>query len=254
MRPLRLASLVVLALAGSPSPAFPQSAASAPLQIVITGDSTVSNYDLKGRDRGWGMFVEERFKPGTVVVTNLAAPGRSTKTFVSEKRWAKALAAKPSYVFIQFGHNDSHDPRNREATDFASDYKERLRRFIDESRAIGAVPILVSPMVRRQFDARGKVVDAPPPSRPLSAYANAMKEVALEKKAAFIDLHASSRVLVEKMGPEGSAAFANKKGDATHFNEKGARAMADLVFDGLPSADPKLASLMLPGAGRSSKK
>lgn len=254
MRLLALCCLIQFTPCVLPGPAHAQPIPAEVLQIVITGDSTVSNYDLKGRDRGWGMFVEERFKPGTVVVTNLAAPGRSTKTFVSEKRWAKALAAKPSYVFIQFGHNDSHDPQNREATDYATDYKERLRRFIDESRAIGAVPILVTPMVRRQFDAQGKVVDAPPPSRPLSAYANAMKEVALEKKAAFIDLHDSSRVLVEKMGPEGSAAFANKKGDATHFNEKGARAMADLIFEGLSAADAKLASLMLPAAGRSSKK
>lgn len=244
MKLFPLAALVLLALTAPPLPVFPQAAAPAPLQIVITGDSTVSNYDLKKPDRGWGMFVEVQFKPGTVAVANLATPGRSTKTFIREKRWAKALAAKPNYIFIQFGHNDSHDPKNRESTDFATDYKENLRRFIDEARAINATPILVTPMVRRQFDAQGKIVDAAPPSRPLSAYANAMKEVAAEKQVAVIDLHSSSKALAETLGPEKSAAFANQKGDITHFNEKGARAMVALVIEGLPAADPKLAAFM----------
>ena len=71
-----------------------------------------------------------------------------------------------------------------------------------------------------------------------------MKEVAQEKKAAVIDLHASSKALVEKLGPDGSAEMANKKGDATHFNEKGARAMADLILKDLPAAEPKLAEYL----------
>ena len=67
-----------------------------------------------------------------------------------------------------------------------------------------------------------------------------MKEVGAEKKVPVIDLHASSKKLVERLGPAKSAAMANKKGDVTHFNEKGARAMADLVMKELPTAEPKL--------------
>jgi len=59
-----------------------------------------------------------------------------------------------------------------------------------------------------------------------------------------IDLHASSAALVEKLGPAASADLANKPGDRTHFNEKGARAMAGLVLQALPAADPKLAALL----------
>jgi lysophospholipase L1-like esterase len=67
-----------------------------------------------------------------------------------------------------------------------------------------------------------------------------MKEVGAEKKVPVIDLHASSKKLFEKLGPEKSAELANKEGDSTHFNEKGARAMAELVMKELPVAEPKL--------------
>jgi lysophospholipase L1-like esterase len=212
--------------------------ASAPIRIVIIGDSTVCNYPATVPERGWGQFIEERFNIGTVKVINLAASGRSTKSFMKEGRWKKALDEKPNYVLIQFGHNDTHGPDKTEATDAATDYKVNLRRYVDESRAIGATPILVTPMVRRLFDANGKLKGE------LQRYADAMKEVGTERKVAVIDLHASSQALVEKLGPDASAEFANKKGDRTHFNEKGARAMADLVVKELPTAEPKLNSLL----------
>ena len=123
-------------------------------------------YPAAEPDRGWGQFIEEQFRG--VKVINLAAAGRSTKTFIKEGRWKKALEEKPDYVLIQFGHNDSHGPEKPESTDAATDYKEYLRRYIDESRAIGATPILVTPMVRRTFDADGKLQDdasAPTPMR-----------------------------------------------------------------------------------------
>lgn len=209
-----------------------------PLRIVIIGDSTVCEYPITRPDRGWGMFIKECFKEGTVEVTNLAAAGRSTKTFIQEGRWKKALEEKPDYVLIQFGHNDSHGPGKPESTNAATDYRDYLRRYIDESRAIGATAILVTPMVRRTFDAEGKITSN------LIPYVNAMKEIGREKNVSVVDLHASSLALVEKLGPEASKAMANKKGDATHFNEKGARAMADLVVKQLPTAEPKLQAYM----------
>ena len=213
----------------------------APLRIVIIGDSTVCDYPATHANRGWGQFIEERFKDGEGKVINLAASGRSTKTFIKEGRWKRALEEKPDYVLIQFGHNDSHAPENPEATDAATTYRENLRRYIDDARSINATPILVTPMVRRTFDAEGKIADTlPAAGGNLKAYADAMKDVGREKKVAVIDLYTSSKELVEKLGPEASAGMANKKGDATHFNEKGARAMAALVMKGLPAAEPKL--------------
>jgi lysophospholipase L1-like esterase len=221
------------AFAQTPATASPTThAALRPLRLVIIGDSTVCEYPQTRPERGWGQFIQERFENVTVI--NLAASGRSTKTFIQEGRWKKALEAKPDYVLIQFGHNDSHGPARPESTDANTVYKEYLGRYVDDSRAIGATPVLVTPMVRRTFDAAGKLSDS------LAPYAEAMKDVAKEKKVAVIDLHASSRVLVEKLGPDASAEMANKKGDFTHFNEKGARAMADLILNDLPAAEPKL--------------
>jgi len=234
-------STQAFAQVSSAAPLPTAGAAQSPLRIVIIGDSTVCDYPATRTTRGWGQFIEERFKEGAVKVINLAAAGRSTKTFIQEGRWQKAFEQKPDYVLIQFGHNDSHAPEKPEATDAATDYKDYLRRYIDESRAIGATPILVTPMVRRTFDAQGKITEGQPPSnRSLASYANAMKDVGGEKKVAVIDLHASSQALADKLGPEASAKMADKPGDVTHFNEKGARAMADLVMEGLPAAEPKL--------------
>lgn len=217
-----------------PAVARADEAPQAPVRLVIIGDSTVSEYPESRPDRGWGHFIQERFKEGTVRVINLAKPGRSTKTFIGEGLWAKALAEKPNYVLIQFGHNDSHDPKNPESTDAATTYREYLRRYINESRAAGATPILVTPMVRRVFDEAGKITGN------LEPYAEAMKAVGQEKQVAVIDLYTSSKALAETLGPKASAEFANKAGDVTHFNEKGARAMADLVMKELPAAEPRL--------------
>ena len=210
-----------------------RAADTAPLRIVLCGDSTMCEYPIERPDRGWGMFVQAWFDD-SVKVTNLAKGGRSTKTFIKEGLWKKSLDLKPDFIFIQFGHNDSHPSTKPEATDAATDYKENLRRYIDEARAINAKPILITPMVRRIFGADGKLANE------LQRYADAMKEVAAEKKAPLIDLHTMSKALVEPLGSQGSADMANKAGDLTHFGVKGAKAMADLVLKELPSAAPEL--------------
>ena len=241
---LQICSIAVgLASCVSMAIAEPTTSPSASVKIVLVGDSTVCNYALAKPDRGWGMFIEERFKPGTVQVVNLAAAGRSTKTFIEEGRWRKALDEKPQFVLIQFGHNDSHDPKNHESTDAGTDYQANLRRYIDDARAIGATSILVTPMVRRDFGADGKIKEGQAVGN-LRAYADAMKEIGNEKKTPTVDLYTSSKALAEKIGPEAAAKMANKKGDITHFNETGARAMADLVMKELPTVAPSLGELV----------
>lgn len=230
-----IAALLAAALSGQAQSAPKEETK---IRIVIIGDSTVCEYPAARPERGWGQFIEERFKAVSVQVINLAVSGRSTKTFIKEGRWSKALEQKADYVFIQFGHNDSHGAGRPESTDAATTYQEFLRRYIDESRAIGANPVLVTPMVRRTFGKDARLKDA------LEPYAAAMKRVGAERKVPVIDLHASSKQLVEKLGPVASAQMANKEGDATHFNEKGARAMADLVMKDLPSATPKIKPLL----------
>ena len=213
------------------------------VKIVIIGDSTVCDYPADSPNRGWGQFIGEYFRD-SVKVVNLAASGRSTKTFIAEGRWAKALAEKPQFVLIQFGHNDSHPEEKPEATDAATDYREYLRRYVTDSRGIGATPVFVTPMYRRVFAPDGKLNDS------LEPYADAMKAVAAELKVPVVDLHEMSGALYLKLGPEKCLELANKPGDATHFGEKGARAMAELVMSKLPGAVPELQPLLkMPNPG-----
>ena len=212
-----------------------KSADAVKLTIIIIGDSTVCNYPAEHACRGWGQFIAEHFKDG-VRVANHAASGRSTKTFIAEGRWKRALAEKPDFVLIQFGHNDSHGAGKPEATDAATDYRDFLRRYVDESRAAKATPIFITPMHRRNFDADGKLKDI------LQPYADAMKAVAAEKKVPLIDLHTSSGALFSKLGKDHCPELANAPTDFTHFNEKGARAMSALVMKELPATDPRLAA------------
>jgi lysophospholipase L1-like esterase len=216
----------------------PKAISESGIRLAIIGDSTVCEYPSQSPVRGWGHYIQDYFKD-SVQVINLAASGRSTKTFIAEGRWQKTLALKPKFILIQFGHNDSHDPSHPEAADAATTYKDFLRRYIDDARAAGATPILVTPMCRRTFDA-GKLQDG------LLRYADAMKEIALEKKVALIDLHASSRAYFEQLGETASLETANKAGDQTHFNEKGAKAMAGLVMKELPAAAPELKDQLRP--------
>ncbi|MBI5799729.1 MAG: hypothetical protein HZA92_03245 [Verrucomicrobia bacterium] len=213
-------------------------AVESPLRIAILGDSTVCDYPADKPERGWGMCVEQQFPTGAVKVFNFARSGRSTKTFLKEGLWAKAKAAQPDVVLIQFGHNDSHAKDKPESTDAGTDFRDNLRLYVAESRALGATPILVTPMHRRTFNADGTLRDN------LKPYAESMKAVAAELKVALIDLHAASGELFAKLGEKSNEQFANKPGDATHFNERGARAMAELVMRELPKAEPRLGKLV----------
>jgi hypothetical protein len=92
-------------------------------------------------------------------------------------------------------------------------------------------------MHRRTFTPDGRLNDN------LKPYAEAMKAVTTETKVAVIDLHAKSGMLFEKLGDAGSAEFANWADDHTHFNAKGAKAMAELVMQELPVTEPALKPL-----------
>lgn len=207
-------------------------------RIVILGDSTVSNYPQRSKLRGWGQMIGEGFIDGVTVV-NLAVSGRSTKTFIAEGRLEKALREKADFALIQFGHNDSHQKGNPESTDARTDYKDYLRTYADALRKSGTEPIFITPMHRRIFR-DGKLTSE------LKPYADAMAEVAREKGVPLVDLHAASGALFESLGDAGSTDLNVSPTDRTHFSEKGARAMARLVLEGLKQVRPELARLIRP--------
>jgi lysophospholipase L1-like esterase len=96
------------------------------------------------------------------------------------------------YVLIQFGHNDQPGKPGR-STDLRTEYPDNLRRYVREARATGAVPVLVTPLTRRQFR-NGSLQDD------LAAWADAVRRVAAELRVPLVDLHARSVAAVQAMG------------------------------------------------------
>lgn len=207
------------------------------IRVVVIGDSTVASYPNPPKDRpdltGWGQVLGEFFD-SDIQVLNHAKSGRSSKSFQKEGLWKKALADKPDYVLVQFGHNDCPGKGDR-YTDPKTDFRDYLRTYIDDARNIGAMPILVTPMTRRRFR-NGKIQSI------LRPYADAMIAVGKEKQTPVIDLHKSSVKMFNKLGDAGSADLSPSTTDRTHFSRKGALAIATLVIQQLPQADPQLAS------------
>jgi sialidase-1 len=221
--------------------AFPTLAVERPIKIAMIGDSTMASYAKPPEDRptltGWGQVFGVFFND-KVTVLNHAQSGRSSKSFLREGRWEPVLREKPDFVFIQFGHNDQPGKGDR-TTDPNGDFQDNLRKYIDESLAAGAQPVLVTPVARRIFDQQGKATTT------LSPYADAMQKVAAEKKVPLVDLHAASFELFNKLGDAASADLSASARDRTHFSDKGARAVAKLVADQLPKHVPALRGYLL---------
>src|SRR5271168_63518 len=144
-------------------------AAQKPIKIVLVGDSTVND------EGGWGEYFRKSFGP-PVEVLNLAKNGRSSKSFRDEGLWAPALDAKPDFILIQFGHNDEPGKGPERETDPTTTYRANMERYIDEARAVGAKPILVTSIVRRNFDAAGEIK-----SDHLVGYVAEVRRLAVEK-------------------------------------------------------------------------
>ena len=99
------------------------------------------------------------------------------------------------YLFIQFGHNDQKE--RGEGVGAFTTYKQSLKHFVAEARERGAIPVLVTPMNRRTFDADGKVTNS------LGDYPEAVRQVAREENVPLIDLNAMSKPFYEALGPGG---------------------------------------------------
>ncbi len=205
----------------------------AAIDIVLIGDSTVTDAS------GWGKALAERFGDA-VTVHNLAVGGRSARSWYDEGRLPAALALKPDFVFIQFGHNGQPGKGPERETDPATTYRDFLRHYVTAFRDVGARPILISSVTRRTFDDRGHIESS------LTPWAEAAGVVAAQMKVPFIDLHTTSIALHNEMGVEASMRFNPEEGDRTHFNEVGAAAMADLIVADLRTAAPELAVYLRP--------
>lgn len=220
--------------------------------IWLCGDSTMAIKDTKVYpETGWGMPFVHFWQP-SVSVRNLAKNGRSTKTFRSELLWKQVVdsAKKGDYVFIQFGHNDeAKDKVERYAP--PDSFVTNLKTFVLEAKAIGAIPVLITPVSRRKFDQQGNALPTHAEYSPL------VKRVATETGVMLIDLDEKSRELYQQFGPDYSKwlflqlqkgehpNYPDGKVDNTHFSELGARLIAQIVLKDIQTNIPDLANLII---------
>jgi lysophospholipase L1-like esterase len=194
--------------------------------VVIVGDSTVQDWPVAEAKRGWGQMLPAFFAPG-ITVLNQAAGGRSSKTFRSEGRWAKVLAAHPRVVLIQFGHNDAHGPGRPESTDAQTDFRDNMLRYVDEARAAGIGVVLVTPPPHRMAGARGGTDGA------LVPYATTTRMVAQERGVPCVDLFAIASEAFNARSEEGRLALFCSSEDRSHFSVAGASLLARMIADAL---------------------
>ena len=218
-----------------------------PLDIYLIGDSTMANKPDSpdvNPERGWGQLLHLFFKD-QVTIHNHAVNGRSSKSFIGEGRWQTVLdSLKPGdYVFIQFGHNDQKDKDPKRYTNPWTGYRKNLEKFVDESRAKGAVPIILSSIIRRKFNDHGTLVDTHGP------YPFVASVVAKDKATPFIDMQWLTEDFIQNLGEDKSTEiylwvepgeyerFPDGKIDNTHLSLKGATTFAGLVAEDIRRQD-----------------
>lgn len=210
--------------------------------IYSIGDSTMAtkvNPDTNP-EFGWCQVLPTFFK-SDVIIDNRAVNGRSTKSFIAEKKWeAVYKVLKPGdYVFIQFGHNDGKVTDSLRYTNPHTAYRYNLIQFVKEAREKGAIPILFSPIARRNFNEQGVLISKH------ETYPMEMRLVAQEFNVPFIDMEYLTESLEIAYGPEKSKQlhlhfkpgevpyYPEGKDDDTHLSIKGATEIAKLAVSQL---------------------
>jgi lysophospholipase L1-like esterase len=206
--------------------------------VYLLGDSTVTDQPYEP-GASWGQMLP-RFLTG-VAVANHAESGETMKSFLTGLRLAKVLSQVKAgdWVFLQFGHNDEKKQWPQTYVEAHTTYKAYLKTYIAEARLRGAIPVLVTSMQRRNFDAQGKIKNTH------GDYPQAVREVAAEEKVALIDLERMSVAFYEALGPEKAPlAFSAGGKDATHHNNYGAYELAKCVVQGIRDAQLPLAQFI----------
>ncbi len=217
------------------------------IRVFLAGDSTMSVKETKAYpETGWGMPFVYMFD-SSVVIDNRAKNGRSTRTFISEGLWDNLIndVQPDDYVFIQFGHNDE-SPEKVDRYTSPEQYRTNLARFVEETRMKKAHPVLLTPVSRRKFK-DGKQVETH------EVYSKIVRDLADHLKVPLIDLDKKSQQLYQQFGEENSKLlflqlepgehpnYPEGKTDNTHFNELGARKIAQIVLTELRSLNLNLA-------------
>ena len=226
---------------------------SAPVRVILVGDSTMAT------GSGYGDALCARMD---VTCINLARGGRSSGSFRAEGRWdavqklrRDGARYRATYVLIQFGHNDQPGKPGR-STDLVTQFPDNMARYAAEASALGAVPVLVTPLTRRSFRGAWLRDD-------LAPWADATRRVARAGKVDLLDLNALSAAAVQAMGSEEADTLAQAPAtptpvdagsepqgapkrvfDRTHVGAKGAAFFASMVAGELVRLRPELAATL----------
>jgi rhamnogalacturonan acetylesterase len=214
--------------------------------LYIIGDSTVRNSNRP--QCGWGEKIGDFFDTTQINISNQAMAGRSTRTFIKEGRWDKVMKTikKGDYVIMQFGHNEGSKPDTSKGgrrgvlrgigeetveltwsdstKEIVHTYGWYLRKFVNDAKAKGAIPIIASMIPRNEFR-DGKV------QRADKDFGKFAADVAAAEGVSFINLNAITADKYDALGAEKVKEFF--PGDHTHTNEAGAAVNAASVTEGI---------------------
>jgi len=256
------ATALSMAAHAAETPAAATAPAVKPVRFILVGDSTMANTS------GYGEAFCARVNRANTCL-NLAKGGRSSGSFRAEGRWDEvegllrgAAAYRATYVLIQFGHNDQPGKPGR-STDFKTEFPVNMTRYAQEVKALGGVPVLVTPLTRRSF--KDKVLE-----NNLQPWADVIRATAAAQKTPLLDLNAESYAAVQAMGedeadtlamaprPDKLAEAATAAGkvevagaaksafDRTHLGAKGAAYFSRMVMEEIKRAIPETAGQFKP--------
>jgi lysophospholipase L1-like esterase len=225
--------------------------------IFIVGDSTARNQ----ADLGWGDHFAHFFDTTRVNVANRAIAGRSSRTFIHEGSWDKVLAEmKPGdYVLLQMGHNDGGaldgaKPRGslkglgdetKDVTlldgqvETVHTYGWYMRKYIADTRAKQATPILLSLTIRNIWSAGP---DGAPHIERDMGYGVEIRQLADERHVAFVDMASVEADRLEALGQAKTALLFPI--DNTHTTPEGAELNAECVVQALREANSALVAYL----------
>jgi len=222
------------------------------VSIYSIGDSTMADKPTEegNPERGWCQALKSQVMDG-VHFENHAVNGRSTKSFIDEGRWQVVLDKLQSgdWLLIQFGHNDQKIKSPERYTNPYTGYRYNLMKFVEESRAKGAFPILMSSIVRRNFNESGTLEDTH------GAYPLVARLLAQELNIPFVDMQWLTEKKILELGQEASKSihlvyapgehpfFPDGKTDNTHLSPYGADTYARLFIEEIQRQQLPLAHL-----------
>jgi len=223
------------------------------VRIITIGDSTMAQYDeqkysCRNEQRGWAQLFPA-FLKSNAEVYNWGKAGRSSKSFYYEYWKRVRETIQPGdYLIVQFGHNDEKaegldsEGRNKDSKGTAAwgQYQEYLTKYVEEGRKLGAIPVLMTSVVRAEMDENGKL-------RPSSLhnltevcgndslmnYPLAMRSLAKKLNVSLIDMTVLTEKLVEEYGYDKAKQLIYCNKDNTHLKATGALIFAGLVADEL---------------------